>query len=76
MGRTADVVIVGGGVTGLCTALALKERGVDRIEVLERHFTGSGQSGRAAGVIRGCVGHAAVAATQLEGQEFYGTFAE
>ena len=43
MGRTADVVIVGGGVTGLCTALALKERGVDGIEVLERRVKGSGQ---------------------------------
>ena len=74
MGRTADVVIVGGGVTGLCTALALKERGAGRVVVLERHFTGAGQSGRAAGVIRGCVGHPTVAATQLEGQEFYGTF--
>ena len=74
MDRTADVVIVGGGVTGLCTALALKERGVGQVQVLERHFTGSGQSGRAAGVIRGCVGHVTVAATQLEGQEFYDTF--
>lgn len=44
----ADVAIVGGGFTGLSTALALHERGIDAV-ILERHFCGYGASGRNAG---------------------------
>jgi len=70
----ADVIIIGGGVTGLSTAIHLKERGVQDVVVLERHSIGSGQSGRAAGVIRGTVQHPTVSATQLEGQSFFRSF--
>ena len=73
MTQSADVLIVGGGVTGLSTAIHLAERGVD-VVVLERHSIGSGQSGRAAGVLRGTVQHQTVAAMQLEGQEFFHSF--
>ena len=44
----AEVVIVGGGYTGLTTALALHERGVSSV-ILERDFCGFGASGRNAG---------------------------
>src|SRR5580658_8233806 len=44
----ADVAIVGGGYTGLSTALALHERGIAAV-VLERDFCGYGASGRNAG---------------------------
>ena len=44
----ADVVIIGGGYTGLSTALALHERGVASV-ILERDFCGYGASGRNAG---------------------------
>lgn len=46
----ADVVIVGGGVTGLSTALHLAERGVSAV-VLEAARTGYGGSGRNSGHI-------------------------
>jgi len=42
---TADVVIVGGGITGLTTAYLLAKRGV-RVVVLERHRCASGETGR------------------------------
>jgi glycine/D-amino acid oxidase-like deaminating enzyme len=44
----ADVAIVGGGFTGLSTALALARAGVEAV-VLERDFCGYGASGRNAG---------------------------
>lgn len=44
----ADVAVVGGGYTGLSTALALQESGVEAV-VLERDFCGYGASGRNAG---------------------------
>ncbi len=44
----ADVAIVGGGYTGLSTALALHEAGVAAV-VIERDFCGYGASGRNAG---------------------------
>jgi len=46
--RRTDVAIIGGGYTGLCTALALKARGVDAA-ILECDFAGCGASGRNAG---------------------------
>jgi glycine/D-amino acid oxidase-like deaminating enzyme len=48
--RTVSVAIVGGGFTGLSTALHLAERGVDVI-VLEAHEPGWGASGRNGGQV-------------------------
>lgn len=49
--RTADVVIVGGGVTGCAIAFSLAERGV-RTLVLERRFLAAGGTGRSVGILR------------------------
>jgi glycine/D-amino acid oxidase-like deaminating enzyme len=51
---TADVCIVGGGYTGLWTALALKEREPTmRIVLLEAETCGAGPSGRNGGFLHG-----------------------
>jgi gamma-glutamylputrescine oxidase len=46
----ADVVVIGGGLAGLATALDLVERG-RRVVVLERHAIGWGASGRNGGFV-------------------------
>lgn len=48
--RQVSVVVVGGGFTGLSTALHLAERGVD-VAVLEAHEPGWGASGRNGGQV-------------------------
>ena len=50
--RTADVVIIGGGVTGCSIAFHLAERGVRDVVVLERRFLAAGGTGRSVGVMR------------------------
>ncbi len=50
--RTADAVIVGGGVTGCSLAFQLAGAGVKRVLVLERRFLGAGGTGRSVGIIR------------------------
>jgi glycine/D-amino acid oxidase-like deaminating enzyme len=53
-GATADVAIVGGGYTGLWTALALREQAPDLgITVLESEICGHGPSGRNGGFLHG-----------------------
>ena len=52
MSRTADVVIVGGGVTGVSIVFSLAARGVRNILVLERRFLASGGTGRSVGILR------------------------
>lgn len=52
MAERADVVIVGGGITGLALAFELQGRGRRRIVVLERRFTGYGATGRNIGRVR------------------------
>jgi gamma-glutamylputrescine oxidase len=51
----AEVAVIGGGFTGLATALALREAGVD-VAVVERDFCGSGASGRNAGHLTPTIG--------------------
>lgn len=51
----ADVVVVGGGLTGLNAALALREAGVD-VALLEMDFCGKGASGRNAGHLTPTIG--------------------
>ena len=52
MGRTADVVIVGGGIIGASIAYHLTKKGVRNVLVLERDRLGSGSTGKNAGGIR------------------------
>src|SRR5262245_64350060 len=55
----ADVIIIGGGVAGLSTAMQLAGRGAS-VQILERERIGNGSTGRAAGLLgqlRGNVEH-------------------
>ena len=54
--RRADVVVVGAGLTGLSTALALAEKGT-RVVVLEAHEPGWGASGRNGGQVNAGLKH-------------------
>ena len=51
--RTADVVVIGGGVVGCSIAYHLVRRGVRDVLVLERDAVGAGTTSKAAGGIRG-----------------------
>jgi glycine/D-amino acid oxidase-like deaminating enzyme len=50
--RTADAVIIGGGVTGVSIAFHLAAAGVRRVVVLERRFLAAGGTGRSVGIVR------------------------
>jgi sarcosine oxidase subunit beta len=50
--RTADAVVIGGGVIGVSVAFHLARLGVRRIVVLERRFLGAGGTGRSVGIVR------------------------
>jgi glycine/D-amino acid oxidase-like deaminating enzyme len=65
---SADVVIVGGGLTGLSAALSLRTEGAD-VVVLEREFAGSGASGRNAGHLTPTIGKDLPTVLRLFGRE-------
>jgi sarcosine oxidase subunit beta len=50
--RTADAVIIGGGVTGASIAFHLAGLGVRRVLILERSSLGAGGTGYSVGIIR------------------------
>ncbi len=52
MTRTADAVVIGGGVTGASIAFHLAGLGMTRVLVLERKFLAAGGTGRSVGIIR------------------------
>lgn len=52
-----DVVIIGGGFSGVNTGLELIERGVKSIAILETNYIGFGGSGRNGGHIMAGIGH-------------------
>ena len=63
-----DVAIVGGGLTGLSTALALRQRGAE-VVVLERDLCGFGASGRNAGHLTPTIGKDLPTLLLLYGEE-------
>jgi sarcosine oxidase subunit beta len=48
---TADAIIIGAGIMGVCTAFELARRGLKPI-VLEKRFVGAGSSGKSSAVVR------------------------
>jgi sarcosine dehydrogenase len=64
--RAADVIIIGGGVAGLSTAMQLAGRGTSVI-VLERERLGNGSTGRAAGLLGQLRGNAEHTRMLIEG---------
>jgi sarcosine oxidase, subunit beta len=52
MTRTADVVVVGGGVNGASIAFALASRGMKRVVLVEKSAVASGASGRSSALVR------------------------
>ena len=52
MQKTADVAIVGGGISGLSIAFQLAQAGVKNIAIIEKNFLGSGATGRCGAGIR------------------------
>jgi gamma-glutamylputrescine oxidase len=53
----ADVVVIGGGFSGINTALELAEKGITNIVVLEARYLGFGGTGRNGGQIMAGIGH-------------------
>ncbi|MCE3028098.1 FAD-binding oxidoreductase [Salinicola sp. DM10] len=53
----AEVVIIGGGFSGVNTALELAERGVENVVLLEANYLGFGGSGRNGGHVMAGIGH-------------------
>lgn len=52
-----DVVVIGGGFTGINTSLELAENGITNIAVLEAKYLGYGGTGRNGGQIMAGIGH-------------------
>lgn len=74
MPDTADVVVVGGGVTGTSIALQLARRGAGRIVLLERDGIAAGATGRSSALVRQHYSHHVLARMALHSLRFFQQF--
>jgi sarcosine oxidase subunit beta len=74
--RTADVVIVGGGVTGLSTAFHLTRRGIRNVVVVDKGAIASGGTGRSSACVRQHYSTAETCRMIRYSLEFFQHFAE
>jgi sarcosine oxidase subunit beta len=75
MTKTADVVIVGGGVLGSSIAFHLAERGVG-VTLVEKDSLAAGPTGRSCGIIRQHYSHPITVRMALESLHFFENFEE
>lgn len=76
MPRTADVVVVGGGIMGASIALYLARQKGGRIWLLEKRHLAAGSSGKSGAILRQHYGHVETIRMAREGLGFYRDFAE
>jgi sarcosine oxidase subunit beta len=74
--RTADIVIIGGGIVGVNIAYQLALQGATNVLLLERDEIASGSSGRATGGLRQQFADALDIRFSQEGVRFYKQFTE
>ena len=72
--RSADVVIIGGGIQGASIAYHLTLRGQKDVVVLEKDTLASGCSGRTGGMIRQHYSTSLVTEIARQGRDFFSTF--
>ncbi|HLX59279.1 MAG TPA: FAD-dependent oxidoreductase [Ktedonobacteraceae bacterium] len=72
--KTADIVIIGGGIVGATLAYALSMRGATNIVLLERETLASGSSSRATGGLRQQFADELDIRFSIEGIRFYADF--
>ncbi len=76
MTRTADVVIIGGGIQGASIAYHLTQRGLKNVVILEKDTLASGCSGRTGGMVRQHYSTDLVTVIAKQGRDFFATFDE
>ena len=76
MPDTADVVIIGGGVTGCSIAYHLVQRGVPNVVVVEKNFLASGATGKSSACIRQHYSTPQTCRMVLQSLRFFETFGE
>lgn len=69
----ADVIVIGGGVMGLCVALCLRRRGAG-VTLLEKRHLGAGASGRSGAILRQHYSNALTVAMARDGLRVYADF--
>jgi sarcosine oxidase subunit beta len=74
MKRTADVVIIGGGIQGCSLAYHLTRRGLTDVVILEKETLASGCSGRTGGMIRQHYSTDLVTIIAKQGRDFFASF--
>ena len=72
--RTADVVVVGGGVMGCATLYYLAQLGVTNTLLLERDTLGSGSTGRSASIMRSHYSNEVTTRMAIEGHRVIANF--
>jgi len=76
MADTAEVVIIGGGVTGASIAFHLAERGVRDVVIVEKSFLASGATGKSSACIRQHYSTPETCRMVLESLRFFECFEE
>ncbi len=75
MSQTADIVVIGGGITGVSVALHLARAGL-QVTLLEKGYLGGGSTGRSLAVISQHYTDPALVSLARAGLEIFANFAE
>ena len=76
MARTADIVIIGGGVTGCSIAYHLVRRGIRNVAIVEKSFLASGATGKSSACVRQHYSTLETCRIVLHALRFFENFAE